>query len=109
MVQRKVRNMKRIAFALATAAIVFTAGSSFGGVFPAKAENLKMAQVDIQVGRDRDYREERSHRDQLDSGATVGVGPGGIVVGPRQRCRTVTTTVDRDDGRRVTRKERVCD
>jgi hypothetical protein len=120
MVQRKVRNMKRIAFALATAAIVFTAGSSFGGVFPAKAENLKMAQVDIQVGRDRDYREERSRRDRdfreersdrdrRDSGATVGVGPGGIVVGPRQRCRTVTTTVDREDGRRVTRKERVCD
>jgi len=101
--------MKRIAFALATAAIVFTAGSSFGGVFPAKAENLKMAQVDIQVGRDRDYRGERSGRDRRDSGATVGVGPGGIVVGPRQRCRTVTTTVDRDDGRRVTRKERVCD
>jgi hypothetical protein len=109
MVQRKVRNMKRIAFALATAAIVFTAGSSFGGVFPAKAENLKMAQVDIQVGRDRDYREERSHRDRRDSGTTVGVGPGGIVVAPRQRCRTVTTTVDREDGRRVTRKERVCD
>ena len=101
--------MKRIAFALATAAIVCTAGSSFGGVFPAKAENLKMAQVDIQVGRDRDYREERSPRDRRDSGATVGVGPGGIVVGPRQRCRTVTTTVDRDDGRRVTRRERVCD
>ena len=68
-----------------------------------------MAQVEIQVGRDRDVREERSHRDRRDSGATVGVGPGGIVVGPRERCRTVTTTVERDDGRRVTRKERVCD
>jgi hypothetical protein len=106
--------MKRIALAVATAAIVFTAGSSFGGVVPAKAENLKaenlkMAQVEIQVGRDRDLREERSHRDRRDSGATVGVGPGGIVVGPRERCRTVTTTVERDDGRRVTRKERVCD
>lgn len=101
--------MKRIAFVLATAAIVFTAGSSFGGVIPAKAENLKMAQVEIQVGRDRDVREERSHRDRRDSGATVGVGPGGLTVGPREHCRTVTTTVDRDDGRRVTRKERVCD
>jgi hypothetical protein len=101
--------MKRIALALATAAIVFTAGSSFGGVISAKAENLKMAQVEIQVGRDRDVREGRSYRDRRDSGATVGVGPGGITVGPRERCRTVTTTVERDDGRRVTRKERVCD
>jgi hypothetical protein len=93
--------MKRIALAAATAAIIFTAGSSFGGVIPAKAENLKMAQVEIQVGRnrdvdrDRDVREERSHRDRRDSGATVGVGPGGITVGPRERCRTVTTTVER--------------
>ena len=101
--------MKRIAFAVATAAVVFTVGSSFGGVIPAKAENLKMAQVEIQVGRDRDVREEHSYRDRRDSGATVGVGPGGITVGPRERCRTVTTTVERDNGRRVTRKERVCD
>jgi hypothetical protein len=101
--------MKRIAFAVATAAVVFTVGSSFGGVIPAKAENLKMAQVEIQVGRDRDVREERSYRDRRDSGATVGVGPGGITVGPRERCRTVTTTVERDNGRWVTRKERVCD
>ena len=101
--------MKRIALTAAAAAVFFTAGLSFGGGIPAHAENLKMAQVDIQVGRDRDVREERSHRDRRDSGATVGVGPGGIVVGPRERCRTVTTTVDRDDGRRVTRKERVCD
>ena len=42
-------------------------------------------------------------------GATVGVGPGGIVVGPREHCRMVTTTVERDDGRKVTRRERVCD
>jgi hypothetical protein len=40
---------------------------------------------------------------------TVGVGPGGVTVGPRQRCRMVTTTVERDDGRRITRKERRCD
>ena len=26
-------------------------------------------------------------------GTTVGIGPGGIAVGPRQHCRTVTTTV----------------
>ena len=33
----------------------------------------------------------------------------GVTVGPRQRCRMVTTTVERDDGRRITRKERRCD
>jgi predicted amino acid dehydrogenase len=99
--------MLRIALAATAAAVVFTAGSSFGGVIPAKAENLKMAQVEIDVGRDRNVHEER--RDRREPGATVGVGPGGIVVGPREHCRMVTTTVERDDGRRVTRKERVCD
>jgi hypothetical protein len=101
--------MKTIALAVATAAVILTAASPLGGVTPAQAENLKMAQVDIQVGRDRDVREDRYYRDRRDSGTTVGVGPGGVVIGPRDHCRTVTTTVDRDDGRRVTRKERVCD
>ena len=100
--------MMRIALAVTAAAVVFTAGSSFGGVIPAKAENLKMAQVEIQVGRDKNVHEER-RRDRREPSATVGVGPGGIVVGPREHCRMVTTTVERDDGRRVTRKERVCD
>jgi hypothetical protein len=100
--------MVRLALAAATAAAVFTAASSFGGVVPAKAENLKMAQVQIEVGRDRDVREER-RRDRREPGATVGVGPGGIVVGPQGHCRTVTTTVERSDGRQVTRRERVCD
>ena len=99
--------MTRIALAATVAAVIFTAGSSFGGVNPAKAENLKMAQVQIEVGRDRDVREER-RRDRHEPRATVGVGPGGIVVGPREHCRMVTTTVERDDGRRVTRQERVC-
>lgn len=72
--------------------------------FPAKAEAVKMAQVDIQVGRDRDRDRYRYDRD-----TTVGVGPGGVTVGPRQRCRTVTTRVERDDGRMITRKERRCD
>ena len=100
--------MMRIALAATAAAVIFTAGSPFGGVTPAKAENLKMAQVQIEVGRDRDVREER-RRDHREPGATVGVGPGGIVVGPQEHCRMVTTTVERDDGRKVTRKERVCD
>jgi len=44
-----------------------------------------------------------------DSDVTIGVGPGGVTVGPRQHCRMVTTTVERDDGRTITRKERRCD
>ena len=73
--------------------------------FPAEAaQNLKMAQgVDVQIGRDRD----RSRRN--DSDVTVGIGSGGVTVGPRQNCRMVTTTVERADGRSITRKERRCD
>jgi hypothetical protein len=41
--------------------------------------------------------------------ATVGIGPGGVTIGPRRNCRMVTTTVERDDGRTITRKERRCD
>jgi hypothetical protein len=100
--------MMRLALAATAAAVIFTAGSSFGGITPAKAENLKMAQVEIQVGRDKNVHEER-RRDHRKPGATVGVGPEGIVVGPREHCRMVTTTVERDDGRKVTRRERVCD
>ena len=79
-------------------------------VTPAKAEGVKMAQIDMQTGRhyeDRDpgyYRERRGY----DSNATVGVRPGGVTIGPRQRCRMETTTIERDDGRRITRRERVC-
>jgi hypothetical protein len=58
---------------------------------PAEAQNLKMAQVDVQLGRDRDD----SYRHRRDSDVTVGVGPGGITVGPRRNCRMVTTTIDR--------------
>ena len=80
-------------------------------VTPAKAQGVKMAQVDMQTGlhyrrpRRRDYRDRRRY----DSNATVGVGPGGVTIGPRQRCRMETTTIKRDDGRRITRRERVCD
>ena len=69
--------------------------------------NPKMAQgVDVQLGRDRDDRDRRRRND---SDVTIGVGPGGVTVGPRQNCRMVTTTVERDDGRTITRKERRCD
>ena len=96
--------MIKIAFFVA-AAVLTTAPL----VTPAKAQGIKMAQVDMQTGRhyeDRDpgyYRERRGY----DSNATV--GPGGVTVGPRQRCRTVTTQVERDDGRMITRRERRCD
>jgi hypothetical protein len=76
------------------------------GRVPAKAANLQMAQLDVQVGRDRD---EGRYRDRRHSDFTVGVGPGGVRVGPRSHCRTVTTRVEREDGRSVTRKERRCD
>ena len=76
---------------------------------PAKAQGVKMAQVDVQIGRDRGDRYDRDRRGRYDSDTTVGVSPGGVTVGPRQRCRMVTTTVERDDGRRITRQERRCD
>jgi hypothetical protein len=79
-------------------------------VTPAKAQGVKMAQgVDVQIPRDRDDRYDRDRRRGSDSDATVGVGPGGVTIGPGRRCRMVTTTVERDDGRRITRRERRCD
>ncbi len=100
--------MTKIALAVATATAVLTAAPLFVGAISAKAENIKMAQVDVQIGRDRDERGSRIRRDE---GVTVGVSPRGVIVGPRrlQNCRTVTTTVERDDGRRVKRTERRCD
>ena len=76
---------------------------------PAKAQGVKMAQVDVQIGRDRGDRYDRDRRGRYDSDTTVGVSPGGVTIGPRQRCRMVTTTVEGDDGRRITRQERRCD
>jgi hypothetical protein len=76
---------------------------------PANAQGVKMAQVDVQIGRDRGDRYDRDRRGRYDSDTTVGVSPGGVTVGPRQRCRMVTTTVEGDDGRRITRRERRCD
>jgi hypothetical protein len=65
-----------------------------------------MAQgVDVQIGRDR-Y--DRYDRDRGREGATVGIGPGGVTIGLRQRCRMVTTTIERGD-RTITRRERRCD
>ena len=99
--------MMKIALAVAAAAAVLTIAPP---VTPAKAQSVKMAQgVDVQIGRDRDDRYDRDRVRRYDSDATVGVGPGGVTIGPRQRCRMVTTTIERDDGRSITRKERRCD
>ncbi len=92
----------KIAFVLAAAAAVLTTSPP---ATPAEAQNLKMAQVDVQLGRDRDD----SYRHRRDSDVTVGIGPGGVTVGPRRNCRMVTTTIDRGDGRTITRRERRCD
>jgi hypothetical protein len=104
--------MMKITLAVAAAAAVLTTAHL---AIPAKAQGVKMAQgVDVQIGRDRDDRYDRDRYDRdrrrrFDSDTTVGIGPGGVTVGPRQRCRMVTTTVEGDDGRRITRQERRCD
>src|SRR5260370_41605430 len=97
-------HMMKIALAVAAAAAVLSTAPL---VTPAKAQGVKMAQgVDVQIGRDRDDRYDRDRRRRYDSDTTVGVGPGGISIGPRQRCRMETTTIERDDGRTITRNER---
>src|SRR5258708_8523530 len=99
--------MMRLASAVGAAGAVRTTAPL---VTPAKAQGVKMAQgVDVQIGRDRDDRYDRDRRRQYDSDTTVGLGPGGVTVGPRQRCRMETTTIETDDGRRITRRERRCD
>ena len=99
--------MVKITLAVAGAAAMLTTAPL---VTPAKAQGVKIAQgVDVQIGRDHDNRYDRDRRRRYYSDTTVGVGPGGLTVGPRQRCRMVTTTVERDDGPRITCKERRCD
>src|SRR5712664_3547926 len=107
-------HMMKITLAVAAAAAVLTTAPL---ATPAKAQGVKMAQgVDVQIGRDRDDRYDRERDDRYDrdrrrydSDTTVGVGPGGVTVGPRQRCRMETTTIEGDDGRRIKREERRCD
>ena len=45
---------------------------------PANAQGVKMAQVDVQIGRDRGDRYDRDRRRRYYSETTVGVGPGGV-------------------------------
>ncbi len=93
--------MMKIALAVAAAAAVLTTAPL---VTPAKAQG-----VDVQIGRDHYDRYDRDRRRGYDSDVTVGLGPGGVSIGPRQRCRMETTTIERDDGRTITRRERRCD
>ena len=98
--------MIKLVLAMTAAAALLTTAPL---VTSAKAAGVKMAQgVDVQVGRDREDRYDRDRHRRYDSDSTVGVGAGGVTIGPRQRCRMETTTVERDDGRRITRKERRC-
>ena len=103
---REDSHMLKIALAVSAAATLFTAAPL---LTMAKAEGVKMAQVDVQVGRDRDYRYDSDRRYYRDRDTTVGIGAGGVRIGPRERCRMVTTTVEGDYGRTYTRRERRCD
>ena len=95
----------KIAFVVAAAVL-----TTVPLVTPAKAQGVKMAQVDMQTGLHIDDPAHYSRdRRRYDSNATVGLGPGGVTISPRPRCRLETTTIKRDDGRRITRKERRCD
>jgi hypothetical protein len=95
--------MMKIAVSVAAAAAVL-----MNALLATPAKAVKMAQgVDVQVRRDRDdYRYDRDRR--YDRETTVGIGPGGVTIDPRQRCRVETTTIERD-GRWITREERRCD
>ena len=76
--------MLKIVLAVSAAAALISTAPL---VTPAQAEGVKMAQgVDVQIGRDRDDRYDRERR--YDRETTVGVGPGGVTIGPRERCRS---------------------
>jgi kynurenine formamidase len=78
-------------------------------VTPAKAQGVKTAQVDMQTGLHIDDPAHYSKdRRRYDSNATVDLGPSGVTIDARRRCRMETTTIKRDDRRRVTRRDHVC-
>jgi kynurenine formamidase len=77
-------------------------------VTPAEAQGVKTAQVDMQTGLHIDDPAHYSKdRRRYDSNATVGLGPSGVTIDARRRCRIETTTIKRDNGR-ITRRKRVC-
>src|SRR5260221_11098331 len=89
--------MVKIAFVVA-ATVLTTAPL----VTPAKAQGVKIAQVDMQTGLHIDDPAHYSKdRRRYDSNAQVGVGPGGYTIGPRQRCRMWPKTINRYTGTRT--------
>ena len=96
--------MTKVALAAAMAAVALTSAPLLVGTIPAQGQDFKVAQVDVQIERDRDRDRRRSRAQDT----TIGIGPGGITVGPRRDCRTVTTTIERG-GRTITKRERRCD
>ena len=99
--------MKRMTCAMAAVAMIGSVPLLVVAV-PANGENLKMAQVDLQVGPGRDrYRDDQyRYGRERDRDVTIGIGPRGARA---QHCRTVTTHIQRSDGREITRRERRCD
>jgi hypothetical protein len=96
--------MKRMTCAMAAMAMIGSVPLLVVAV-PANGENLKVAQVDLQVGPGRDRDQYRYGRER-DRDVTIGIGPRGARA---QQCRTVTTHIRRSDGREITRRERRCD
>ena len=84
--------MMKIAFVVA-AAVLTTAPL----VTPAKAQGVKMAQVDMQTGRHFEDRDDRNYRDRrrYDSNATVGVVQ---AVSPSAHDRAVAWKLPRSNG-----------
>jgi hypothetical protein len=95
--------MMKITFAVAAAAAVLTTAPL---VTPAKAQGVKMAQF---------------RSGGTATTATIGTVAGGTTPTPQlasaqvvspsanNSAATETTTIERDDGRRITRRERRCD
>ena len=82
--------MLKMTRAVAAAAVIVTATPLLVVSSPAQSENLKLAQVEQ---------------------PKIQIGPGGVTVAPKTKpkCRTVTTTTETSDGRKVTKREQVCD
>jgi hypothetical protein len=100
--------MTKIVLSVTAAAAIFTAASLFNNLAPANAQDLKMAQgIDVQVGHEQDQRGGDRRNDNANP--TIRIGPGGVSVGQKRHCHTVTITEERPDGRRVRRTERRCD
>ena len=81
--------MTKMTLAAAGAGFVVAIGPLLAMSATAQSENLKLAQTVQAPG--------------------VQVGPGGVTIGTKPKCRTVTTTVETPDGRKTTKKERRCE